>query len=71
MSKKVPPVIIITLAVLYVIFVGCIFAFAGGFTIISICAVLITSLVAGALIATLVNRMKELDEEDENDLKKY
>lgn len=71
MSKKVPPVIIITLAVLYVIFVGCIFALAGGFTIISICAILITSLVAGALIATLVNRMKELDEEDEDDLKKY
>lgn len=71
MSKKIPPVIVIALTVIYVIFVGCIIAFAGGFTLISLFAIIITSLIVGALIATLVNRMKEIDEEDKDDLKKY
>ena len=71
MTKKIPPIIIILLTVIYIISIGLTIALSDGFTILSIVVIIAISIFVGALFATLISRMKEINQEDEEDLKKY
>ncbi|MSS62432.1 hypothetical protein [Velocimicrobium porci] len=71
MTKKLPPIIIILLVIIYVISIGLVIALEGGFSPLSILSIIVTSIIVGALVATLINRIKEIHEEDDEDLKKY
>jgi len=70
MNKKLAPVIITVIAVAYMFLWGTI-PFAGNMGPVGIIFMLAAALLICVLIANLLKRMREIDEEDEDDIKRY
>ena len=70
MNKKIAPIIITVIAVDYMFLWGTI-PFAGDMGMAGFIFMLVATVFICVLIANLLKRMREIDEEDEDDIRRY
>ena len=70
MNKKTAPVIITVIAIAYMFLWGTI-PFAGDMRGTGFIFILIATLIICVLVANLMKRIKEIDEEDKDDISRY
>ena len=74
MKKLIAPIVIVLILLAYLVFIVSLFFRTPDFlneNIAKVIAVVVVTLVAGALVAVLVQRIKEIRKGVENDLGKY
>jgi uncharacterized membrane protein YcfT len=74
MKKMLAPIIIVLIILAYLAFIASLFLFEPSFSevmVVKIIIIVVVTLTAGALVAVLVQRIKEIRRGEENDLGKY
>lgn len=71
MKRYIAPVIIVLIVLAYLAFIASLFFSEPNFGRLKIVVVTVLTFIAGALIAVLAERIKEIKRGDEDDLSKY